>query len=82
MTPISSLLTLVETYCAARGIAEATLSKRVFSDGKRIAGIRAGSDIGVRRHAEAVQWFSDHWPDGLTWPEDVDRPEGTMEAAE
>jgi len=61
-------------------MAEATLSSRVFFDGKRIAGIRHGSDIGVRRLTRALHWFADNWPDETPWPEAVERP--IAEAAE
>jgi hypothetical protein len=75
MSDIDSLLTLVDAYCAATGLAEATLSTRVMHDGKRFELIRQGRDIGVRRLAEAVQWFSANWPDGTPWPKSVPRPE-------
>ncbi|ODN70190.1 hypothetical protein [Methylobrevis pamukkalensis] len=74
MSDIQHLLTLVDAYCQATRAAETTLSTRVFSDGKRLNAIRAGSDIGVRRFARAMQWFSDNWPEGLDWPADVPHP--------
>lgn len=82
MDQIAHLVVLIETYCAAMKIAEATLSSRLFNDGKRIASIRGGSDIGVRRCREAMQWFSDNWPDVADWPDGVMRPEKMKEAAE
>lgn len=74
MDAIASLLRLADAYCAATGIAEATLSSRCFSDGKRLGAIRAGSDVGARRLARAVQWCSDNWPAGAAWPADIPRP--------
>jgi hypothetical protein len=83
MTQIDQLLTVIEAFCAGADIAEATLSSRLFSDGKRIAGIRRGSDIGVRRFGEAMRWLSDHWPEGVAWPDGVPRPVSKIpEAAE
>lgn len=79
---IDDLLTLSETYCSAHGIAETTLSSRIFNDGKRISAVRAGADIGARRLERAVEWLAVHWPDTTPWPEDIRRPEITREAAE
>lgn len=75
MDQIADILSLSDAYCAAAGTAEATLSTRVFGAGSRLAQLRGGaSDLGVRRAALAIKWFSDHWPDGARWPESVDRP--------
>lgn len=83
MLDIASFLRVVEAYCDGAGIAEATLSTRLFADGKRITGIRGGSDIGVMRLATAIRWLSDNWPDGADWPNDIARPQATQaEAAE
>lgn len=75
MTMIDSLLLLVETYAKATNLAEATISSRVMKDGKRIAAIRLGKDIGARRLGEAIQWFSDHWPANAEWPPEIPRPQ-------
>lgn len=80
MKPIDGLLRIVEAYCSATGTAEATVSTRVFFDGKRIGDIRKGSDIGVRRLDMAFRWFAANWPEGVDWPADVERP--VSEAAE
>lgn len=50
------------------------MSSRVFNDGKRIVDIRDGSDVGVRRLARAMAWFSAHWPADLAWPAAIARP--------
>lgn len=72
--PISHLFTLVDAYRATIGISEATLSTRVLGDGKRLAAIRGGRDIGVRTYARVLAWFAAHWPEGLAWPADIPRP--------
>lgn len=81
MSGIAAFLHLVERYCSAAGCAEATLSTRMLGDGKRLSAIRSGSDIGVRRLAEAVAWLSRNWPADLDWPADVVRPEPAEAAA-
>lgn len=80
MIRLEHLLTTVEAYRAATGLAEATISTRVLKDGKRLAALRAGRDIGILRLEEAMRWFSDHWPADAVWPSDVPRPELTVHA--
>ncbi|MBP2560823.1 hypothetical protein J2857_003592 [Neorhizobium galegae] len=82
MAVISSFLILAETYCRAAGIAEATLSSRVFNDGKRIGQLRSGADVGSRRLETATLWLSENWPKGCVWPEDVPRPKPAAEIPE
>jgi hypothetical protein len=74
MLPIIQLLTLVDAYCNATNLAEATVSSRVFFDGKRVGSLRTGGDIGVLRLQRAMQWFSDNWPADQPWPADIRRP--------
>jgi hypothetical protein len=80
---IVAFMKVIDGYCAAAGLAEATVSTRVFNDGKRITEVRAGADIGMRRVEKAIQWFSDNWPENTPWPEGVYRPVPTiLEAAQ
>lgn len=74
MKIIDTLLLVSDAFCASTGIAEATLSSRVFNDGKRLAAVRAGKDIGARRVERAMRWFSENWPEGADWPLLVPRP--------
>ncbi len=78
MTHLDALFLLVDRYRASQNIAEATLSTRLFSDGKRLGAIRAGSDVGVRRLNAALTWFSDNWPEGAEWPASVPRPQPSV----
>ena len=82
MFTLNALLTLVDGYCEATGLAEATLSSRLFNDGKRLTEVRHGADIGIRRLERALVWLSRHWPVGAEWPNDVPRPVVPVEAAE
>jgi hypothetical protein len=82
MEQIAHLLKLAEEFCVSTNIAEATLSNRLFMDGKRLTAIRAGSDVGVRRIGRAIAWLSDNWPPDVDWPAEVPRPSLLPEAAE
>ena len=73
MSGIDQLLALARSYAAAEGLELSTVSWRVFGDTKKLGAIETGSDIQVRRFEKAVLWFSDHWPQGLAWPDGVER---------
>jgi len=70
----ASILSVVDAYAAATGAEDTTISSRVFADGKKIDAMRRGGSITLRRANEAIQWFSDNWPEGADWPSDIHRP--------
>ena len=72
---LTDLFAICDAYVAATGLSEGTVSGRVLKSGGRIRSLRDNrSDIGVKKLGQAIQWFSDHWPDGSPWPEGVVRP--------
>lgn len=75
MDAIDHLFRICISYSAATGLSEATISTRLFRDGKGLSRIRAGGDIGTRRLERAMKWFSANWPEGAEWPADVPRPD-------
>jgi hypothetical protein len=74
MEMVNALFALVDAYRTATGLSEARISTLVLKGGRRISEIRLGSDIGIRRLHQAIDWFADHWPDDVPWPPDVPRP--------
>jgi hypothetical protein len=75
MNALSDLFSLADSYSAATGLADGTVSERVLKGGNRLRDLRAKkSDIGVRRLELAIQWFSDNWPADTKWPDGIDRP--------
>lgn len=81
MRPIDEFFLVVDRYCEASGIAESTLSHRLFNDGKRIRVIRQNedSDIGIKKVEAAMKQLSETWPDGTQWPRQVRRPVATTQ---
>lgn len=75
MTNIDQFLQLVDAYSAATGLAQSTISTRLFNDGKRLEMLRDGRDVGIRKVAEAVQLISDTWPAESPWPTEIARPQ-------
>jgi hypothetical protein len=68
------LLTLADAYASLTGASETTISSRVFDDSKKLAALRVGKDITLRRFNAALAWFSANWPHGAEWPREVSRP--------
>ena len=59
----------------------AGISTRIFGDGKTFSRIGAGGDVTTGSFERAMRWFSDNWPEGAVWPEHVERPSASTEAA-
>jgi hypothetical protein len=71
---VLQLLTTAAAYGGARHLSESRVSKLVFGDGQKLTSLSNGADLNTRRFEAAMQWFSDHWPEGAAWPEAVPRP--------
>jgi hypothetical protein len=75
MSAIEQLLKVARAYGAAEGVPLSTVSSRALNDGKRLKALEEdGANITVGRLETALRWFSDKWPSGAVWPEDVPRP--------
>ncbi|RAI40133.1 hypothetical protein [Rhodoplanes roseus] len=81
MIDIAQFLRLVSAYGEASGLAESTISGRLFDDGKRIGMLRDGRDVGIRKVQAAVIWLSENWPADHPWPADIPRPTHFVESA-
>lgn len=75
MDTIADLLRIVDAFAAARKVSDARASTLIFGDGTRVKHLRNGGDMGVRRIQRALFWLSDNWPEGGSWPVDINRPE-------
>lgn len=84
MNLIGRLQTVSDAFCAQCQLRREQVSYRIFSDQRRLGLVFAGeSGLTVANYERAMRWFSDHWPDGLDWPVDAERPESSaVEAVE
>lgn len=71
---IEHLLILAELYGSNKAIALSTVSLYAAGQGRLMERLRAGCQITVGRRDRILQWFSDHWPAGLDWPQEIERP--------
>jgi hypothetical protein len=75
LTLTDRLLKVADAYCAKVERSRARISTIIFGSGDRIDGVAEGKDLNTRSFERAMQWFSSNWPDGLIWPEGVERPQ-------
>jgi hypothetical protein len=81
MNAIDHLLAVADAYASARGLSESRVSTLAFGEGTRLGHVRRGGEMGARRVARGIAWFSENWPEGAEWPADVPRPALTEGAA-
>lgn len=77
-----NLLNCAAVFCAQRDIGLSTLGRLAAGDWRFFD--RLSDDdrtFTARKYDEVVQWFSDNWPDGATWPSVVERPAAKETAA-
>jgi hypothetical protein len=68
------LISVANTFAAARGLSRSRVSTIVFNSGMVLDRLTAGRDLTTGNYERAMQWFSDNWPEGAVWPADVPRP--------
>ena len=70
----TQLLNLVDLYRTSSRLSDARISTLIFNHGSRIKQIRSGAGFTIKSFEKAQIWFSEHWPDDLEWPKEIDRP--------
>jgi hypothetical protein len=70
----TDFLRVIDALAEATGLEDTTISSRIFDDGKRITAIRNGGTITLRRVNDALRFLSANWPEGVEWPDHIDRP--------
>ena len=73
MSP-DQLIHLGQVYANARGLALSTVGRIAGGQGRFFHRVADGR-VTLRRVERVAQWFSDHWPAELPWPDGVLRPE-------
>ena len=68
------LLNLCDTYIRSKGISASYIGILILNNSKFFSRIEKGGSCTIKTYNKVLQWFSDHWPDGLEWPADCERP--------
>ena len=74
------LLTLSRIYCEAVNRSEVRVADLAAGNPYFFRRLRSGGGCTITTYNRVLQWFSDHWPPGLEWPEDIPRPEPSVSA--
>ncbi len=82
MNAIDHILAVASAFADARHLSKSRVSTLVFGEGTRLKHLRAGGDMGARRVARGLEWFSSNWPDEAEWPADIPRPPDVAQQAE
>jgi len=75
------LIAVADVYCEARHLSRSRVSTIVFNAGAALDRIASGRDLNTGNWEKAMRWFSDNWPVGAVWPDAIDRPPDSSEAA-
>ena len=75
------IVKLIELLAQARNLSPRTIARYATGSGDMYDRLVAGCDMTIRRATRVTQWFSDHWPEDLDWPEDIPRPAPRRTAA-
>jgi hypothetical protein len=68
------LITLIDTYAAAKGLSASRVSQLLFSSGAKYSQLVSGASINVDRFEGAVAYLDSNWPADTPWPEGIVRP--------
>jgi len=68
------IIAIIEILAARTGRSAGTIGREASGSGDFYPRLKVGHDITTRRAARVTQWFSDHWPADLVWPDDIQRP--------
>jgi hypothetical protein len=74
MLKVADLLAVADAYKRALHLEDVTVSHRLFGDSKKLGALRQGAEITLGRFNASLQWLSEHWPEGVKWPQHVARP--------
>jgi len=68
------LIRLASLFEGHTGTSPASVGKFALNDNTFFHRMVSGKGFTVRTFDRVVTWFSDHWPAGLPWPDDFERP--------
>lgn len=71
----SNILRLTKTLSQATNRSEWSTTGSLTGKPNLVQNIRAGRSFLVSTYDEVVQAYSNFWPAGLPWPEDIERPD-------
>lgn len=81
LTLREQLVSLAETYAAAKGLSLSRVSTIVMKGGHVFGRLAAAeTDLTTTSYERALKWFAANWPADCVWPEHVARPQESKAA--
>jgi hypothetical protein len=72
---IRNLLTVAQAYSAKREVSLATLGRQAAGDWRFFDHLGDSTKtFTARKYDQVMRWFSDNWPEDLSWPASIARP--------
>lgn len=79
----SNLLAVATAFAEAEGVSLASIGQRALKDNTFFSRVASGSNFTVETYDRVVKWLSKNWPEGLLWPDGIERlHDAEAEAAE
>jgi hypothetical protein len=78
----SNLKAVFSAFSDGSPLSAATVWSRAARDARFMERLEAGGGFTVKSYDRAIAWFSENWPEGAIWPEGIERPAHSSEAAE
>ncbi len=70
-----NLQALCGAFSEEKKLKESTIGRLCAADGRFFPRLRDGNTFTAKKYDEIVLWFSSNWPDGLSWPANIERPQ-------
>lgn len=75
-TLCDQLVAISDIFGKARGVGRKRISTIVLYQGSKLDAVANGlADVTTRTWERAMQYYSDHWPENVPWPNFVVRPQ-------
>lgn len=68
------IVAVADRYAELSEIGRKRVSFILLNRGSKLDHIAEGADLNTGTFERAMQWLSDHWPEGADWPDGIQRP--------
>lgn len=77
----AQIIKVAEAFAEHTNLKLSTIGNYSVNDGKIFDRWKKGGSCTLVTATTMLRWFSERWPEDLTWPKDIKRPEKRKDAA-
>lgn len=70
----ANLRAVFEAFAATAKNKPSTIWSKAVGDARFMDRISSGASFTIKTYDNAIKWFSDNWPEDVSWPSEVARP--------